>query len=299
MGKDLKVEAVRDHPTKGRVRVPECMVDYVSGAAKQTRDGRVNTMRRSSGQEEKKQGKPKKKMTRKKNQHQQFKLTEPEQEELQRASRRGYITLDGTGYRRGRKTSSLACAHRQFCDERENPQIVLCKASGGRPLDCVIVDLSPMRMTSEVGALLVNDFLVKWKAQIITAAANADMELRSDYLEDNCETLSTFEDEGSDTLTLEEEPLQYATTPTDEGSWATKPISKLPVLSMGVFEGERSNAKAMARELALLWGIPEEPAAKNDSRSRSDIKGRKPKHNKKDENRKRRRSNGRELELLF
>jgi hypothetical protein len=295
MGRDLKVEPIRDHPKKGRVRVPERMVSYVSGAAKTTRDGRVNTMRRISGSEEKTNVKQpnKKKASKKKKKQPQFKLTELEQEELQRASRRGYVTLDGTGYRRGRKTSSLACAHRQFCDEREKPQIVLCKASGGRPLDCVIVDVSPLRMTNAV-----DDVLVKWKAQIITAATNEDMELRSDYLEDNCEALLTFEDEGRDLLTLEEEPLQYAITLTDEDSWATEPISTLPVLSMGVFEGERSKAKAMARELALLWGIPEELAAANDSRSSSNSKGRKQKHSKKDENR-RRRSNGKELDFFF
>lgn len=293
MGQDMKVEPIRDHPTKGRVRVPGRLVEYVSGAAKKTRDGRTNTMRRVARVEEAEKKKKqrikavnkKKKMDRRKKQKklQPFKLNETEEKEFERSYRRGYVTLDGTGYRRGRKTSSLACAHRQYCDQREKPHIVLCKASGGRPLDCVIVDLSPLRTTSAVGA---NDFLVKWKTQILTAATNADMELRTDYLEDNCLTLST-EGEG---IELNEGQ--------SEDSWATKPISKLPVLSLGVFEGERSKAKAMARELALLWEIPEEPPASNDSSSDGiKNKARKAKH-KKDATPRRRRNNAQDLFLM-
>merc|ERR1712238_575120 len=73
------------------------------------------------------------------------------------------------------------------------PQIVLCKASGGRRLDCVIVDLSPLRKQNKGTKKDSNDasllFLYKWKQQIFSAAATAGMELRKDYLEDNCETL--------------------------------------------------------------------------------------------------------------
>jgi hypothetical protein len=158
------------------------------------------------------------------------------------------VTLEGTGYRRGRRASPLACEHRRWCDSLETPQIVLCKASGGRPLDCVIVDLSPLRLS----ATFCDTFLVTLKTQILTAAANADMELRRDYLEDSCESLLTLLEDDDD------DDMNDVIELTDEDAWATDPISKLPVLSMGVFEGERAKAKAMARELALLWEIPQD-----------------------------------------
>ena len=41
------------------------------------------------------------------------------------------------------------------------------------------------------------------------------------------------------------------------GKKESLPISKVPVISMGVFEGERAKAKAMARELASLWELPQ------------------------------------------
>lgn len=276
-GKKIKVEEICNHQNKiARVLVPETMVAYVSGAVKKTRSGRPNSMRRSAREETTAANKiNKNKPTNKKQQRrtttpsnnnnavatttrpkgQIFKLTTGEQQEFDRACRKGYVTLASTGFRRGRQASPLACTHRQWCDKREKPQVVLCKASGGRPLDNVIVDLSPMRM-----------MIVKYHmAQIMTAANNAGMELRSDYKEDNCETLSILQgndDQEECDTDVEDVPLMeyIVTTVTDADDWATKPIDKLQVLSMGVFEGERSNAKAMARELSQLWGIPDEPS---------------------------------------
>jgi hypothetical protein len=238
MGKVLKVEEIRDHPKKGRVRVPERMVAYVIGDVKQTSSREINTMRRVSNPASSSNSKK----TKNKRQHQPpkrkliaYKLADKEQEGLQRAVRNGFVTLNGTGFRRGRKTCNLACAHRQWCDaEVSKPQIVLCKASGGRPLDCVIVDLSPLRII---------DGYESWNQQIEAAAQMAGMALRSDYVEDNCQQ----------ELTENQQEL---------------PISNLPAISMGVFEGERSQAKAMTRELASLWDLPleqEMPGQKEQS----------------------------------
>mmetsp|Transcript_25318 Transcript_25318/g.59250 ORF Transcript_25318/g.59250 Transcript_25318/m.59250 type:complete len:173 (+) Transcript_25318:775-1293(+) len=111
-------------------------------------------------------------------------LSESDQRAFERASRQGFVTLEGTGYRRGRKSSALANLHREWCDKRSKPQIVLCKASGGRPLDNVIVDLSPLRL----GILSPDGMdaaILKYKKQIIKAAEASGMVLRSDYIEDN------------------------------------------------------------------------------------------------------------------
>ena len=88
---------------------------------------------------------------------------------------------------------------------------------------------------------------------------------------------------------------------TDEEAWANDPISKLPVLSLGVFEGERSKAKAMARELALLWDIPEElEETISNGSNESFKKGNKQKrNNKKDNQRRRRRSVSQDMDFFF
>jgi hypothetical protein len=229
------------------------MVAYACGEAKKTRDGRVNHLRRisrddverlSRGQPSKNRGYGSRNVP--------HRLNEEERQEMDRASRKGYITLAGTGYRRGRKGSPLANIHRQWCDAREKPQVVLCKASGGRPLDNVIVDLSPLRINGLFDdAAQVEDFLVKWKVQILTVAESTGMELRETYVEDNTlDKMESLDDNDDDVRT------EY-TAIVDAEAWATQPIWRLPVVSMGVFEGERSKAKAMAGELAELWEIPE------------------------------------------
>ena len=256
-GRQLKVESIRDTPGINRVRVPEKMVMYTCGEAKKTSDGRVNTMRRVTTQAEAKERQGTKNASNNKKisanrVDDTVRLSETELAEMSRAERKGYLSLMSTAYRRGRKSSALASFHREWCDAREKPQVILCKASGGRPLDHVIVDLSPLRIHGILDdPKAANEFLVKWKAQTLLAAENAGMVLRDDYIEDN--TVSVFEND--DELGIS--PSELVITLDNKKSWATLPIAKLPVVSLGVFEGERSKAKAMAKELAELWEIPE------------------------------------------
>jgi hypothetical protein len=295
------VEEIRDHPKMGRVKVPERMVSYVVGQVKRAPktannngsnnnnannkgNGNISSLRSIARLDKQKKvplspkqlEKRKQLKEQKKLQAQlQFPLTTAQEGELLRASRRGYLVVDGTSLSRDRTVNSLACAHRQYCDERERPQIVLCKAisragSKQSPLDCLIVDLSPLRLTSAVGREWVDDFLTKWKTQILAAAAKAGMELRTEYREDNCHSLEVVDDCASQDMdpgisdhialvNLLEHTSHYTITLTDEDSWATEPISRLPVVSMGIFEGERTKAKTMAKELAELWDLPMEP----------------------------------------
>lgn len=331
MGKSIKVEAIRDHPKKGRVKVPERMVAYVVGSVNRRTLRRIARLEgsSSSSSSSNNNNNNKKKMEKKKAprgggggggaQHLR-RLNSDQQAELLRAARRGFVTLEGTGFRRGRSSNALACAHRQLCDEQDHPQMVLCKASGGRPLDCLVVDLSPLRLVdNEDGPETTQAVWATWKEQILSAAQNAGMTLRRDYQEDNCYTLSTPDDDDNEEpvqkneeehekaeqkMVLvsktnlaasgegqEESPVwehmtpadaaaathasmesdkvgsveRTTTTPTalsvltDKVAWSSESIERLPSLSVGVFEGERSCAKAMARELVNLWDTAHEP----------------------------------------
>jgi len=249
-GKELRVEAIRTYGP--RVKVPEQLVTFTVGSVKKTRDGKVNTMRRvtTTDQPAKKRGHGSRKVS--------HRLNESERAAFERSERVGFVTLAGTGYRRGRKSSSLGNAHREWCDARGKPQIILCKASGGRPRDNVIVDLSPLRLGAlSTGDTLLDDSLTKWKMDILTAAENSGMTLVVDYVEDNTETIRGEDDDDDD----DESMLSHGV---NGASWSTDPIWKLPAISIGVFEGERSNAKAMAKELAILWDTME---LKQDLRS--------------------------------
>jgi hypothetical protein len=272
MGRPLRLESIRDGPKFKRVKVPEKLVQYLCGEAKKTRDGNVNSLRRARGNDANAAAKKAPKKTKKKassgNQNGASKLGEVETREMERAVKRGYVTLDGTGFRRGRRASPLANAHREWCDAREKPQIIVCKASGGRILDNVIVDLSPLRIDGIFeDSNMLGDFMIKWKTEILLAAEKAGMDLRDDYVEDN--TLDFSDDDCTDDD--EECQTEFVLNIEDVQSWASEPIWKLPCVSLGVFEGQRAQAKAMANALAELWDLPEqqdEQALETESKAR-------------------------------
>ena len=251
-GRPLRVECIVDHPKRRRVRVPGKLVAYTCGEIKKTGDGRVNTLRRVARDEEfdsqKTKKTPGKKKKKSKNESKKMgtsmHLNDKEQEELERRIRTGYLSLRSAAYRRGRKSSALANFHRDWCDKRGKPQIILCKASGGCPLDNIIVDMSPLRLHGMFReGQSVEDFINGWKSRILEAALEAGMELRDDYVEDNCICLL----EGDECVVKETNNSMIF----DERIWSSGRIQNLPTISMGVFEGERSKAKKMAK---VSWG---------------------------------------------
>jgi hypothetical protein len=295
------VEAIRDDTTV--VRIPEYMVEYVYGPMKKNRNDGGNdhktskssnndndvkvqriskddVERLSRGQPSKRKGYGSRSVP--------HRLNDDERQELDRAARKGYLTLIGGGNRRTRKGSPLKNIHRQWCDARDCPQILLYKAVGGKAIDEVVIDLSPLRLhglfdTPE----LVEDFLIRWKAEILSTAYETDMKLldktsstlNTNDDDDECEVASVDDDDNesnSDRDCVEE--VQIPTTYTitlqalDQQAWATNPIWQLPVVSLGLFQGERSKAKTMASKLAKLWNIPE-VITMNDVSSSSEYSG--------------------------
>lgn len=245
------------------------MVEYVSGASKKTRSGQTNELRRisrddvdrlSRGQPSKRKGYGSRGVP--------HRLNESERAEMDRAAKKGFLVVDGSGIRRARKGSPLVNIHRQWCDARAKPQIVVSKAAAvhdGDVVDQVICDLSPLRLNGLFDDPdLVAGYLVKWKTDIFTAASNAGLVLQEDddgyddEEEDHGEGSPDFAagDFDDNVITFDSQQLQEA--------WATQPIWKLPVVSVGVFEGHRSKAKTMAKELAILWEVPEETKGSAD-----------------------------------
>ena len=221
------------------------MVTYVSGSLKKLRNGQINSMRNardSEGQRKKKANSKKRAglLTKaKRRASASSNLSTADQQELGRACKKGYLTLDGRNAGHGSlaslcsslslKGSRLAVAHREWCDE----------GASGRSrevLDHIVIDLSPLRDQ-------VSD---KWRSEILDAAVEAGMVLQTAEENDECE--AEYDSHSSD----EELSHPYS------GSLESRlPIANLPFVSMGFFVGERTNAKAMARELAQLWDLPE------------------------------------------
>ena len=269
-GKRIKVEPITDFKGQNRVRVPGKIVAYVLGYVPKEDDQFSNESRTSANFIDNNSNKryptgnnsgsnKAKKKNSKRNggggrQPMFERLSEPDQRAFERASRQGFVTLEGTGYRRGRKSSPLANLHREWCDKRSIPQIVLCKASGGRPLDNVIVDLSPLRL-GILSPDVMDAAILKYQKQIIKAAEASGMMLRSDYVEDNSEKVAIVEVEEQTGMA----EVLIGVPTFDSSAWAKKPISSLPTVSMGVFEGERVCAKritdCLVREVKEETGV--------------------------------------------
>ena len=293
------MEAIREDTII--VRIPEYMVEYVYGPTRKNCDSNSDNKssksrnsksddikihriskddveRLSRGQPSKRRGYGSRNVP--------HRLNDDERQELDRAARKGYLTLIGGGNRRTRKGSPLKNIHRQWCDARDCPQILLYKAVGGKAIDEVVIDLSPLRLP---GLFDTPDFLITWKDQILSAADETNMKLldsASSSLEDSeCDVVSSALDNDDDDEnerdcvdevqipTRSTDTTYYITAPTfDQQAWATNPIWQLPVVTLGMFQGERSNAKTMASSLAKLWNIPE-VIAMNDASSSSTFSG--------------------------
>jgi hypothetical protein len=270
-GRRIKVEPITDFKGQNRVRVPGKIVAYVLGYVPKEDEQVSNDARtdgNSTGSKPKKRyssgnnsgsNRAKKKNNKRNgdgagNRKPMFeRLPESDRRAFERASRKGFVTLEGTGYRRGRKSSALANLHREWCDKRSKPQIVLCKASGGRPLDNVIVDLSPLRL-GILSPDVMDAAILNYKKQIVKAAEASGMILRSDYVEDNSEKVAIVEVEEQTGIA----EVLIGVPHFDSSAWAKEPISSLPTVSMGVFEGERICAKRMVKALSSLWQVPDD-----------------------------------------
>jgi hypothetical protein len=274
-GRRIKVERIRSQGP--RVRVPEQLLAYTLGKVKRVREGKPNTLRRiskddverlSRGQPAKKRGYGSRQVP--------HRLSEEDRAAFDRAARNGFVTLTTGGGRYDTtrhhlfSPSPLRNIHRQWCDARAKPQIILYKSAGrNQLLDSVLIDLSPLRCIDDNN----DELLAKFKADIFQAANICGMTLvnsnlisssqhsRSDANGNN-EKISAPSSSG--TTTTHEDDQQYSTT-LDESmeftvqisssSWAAEPIWRLPVISVGSFVGDRANAKEMCKQLSLRWQI--------------------------------------------
>ena len=233
-GKQLKVQPIIDHPKKGRVRVPEKLVVYVSGYEKKTRPGETNNLRRISREETAAAAAQKRKIQMARKKKSAPRMTETEWRDMERAATRGFLTLA-----RVRKGSQIKRTHLQWCEAREKPQIIHYKAFGGRTnVDRLLIELAPAYMH---GIVSTADQLAQFKDEILSEAALLDIKFCSEMCK-----------EGGVDDSMGDNDLCFPIDKSDATDWRSDSS-----LTVAVLEGERAKAKAMAKSLARLWDIPE------------------------------------------
>lgn len=284
----MKVEPIKDHPTAGRVLLPERMISYVSGPVKRISNNTnkpMNSLRRisrddverlSRGQPAKVKGSGSRSVP--------HRLNDVERTELHRAQKKGFVAVLGGGNRRTRKGSPLVNIFRQWCDAREKPQIILYKSTGSEskePLDRILVDLSPLRLhgfhTEADAENIVNEYKLEIEAAAMTAGMRPVLLLKEhdsvDYAGcgplEECDGEACHDDEEDDDRSSSLSINDTSDAVAKQKVWATRPIWQLPFLSAGEYKGERSHAKAMAKALSCLWDIaePDKVLAVDDNNS--------------------------------
>jgi hypothetical protein len=147
------------------------------------------------------------------------------------ARRKGYLEVDGSGWRAQRREAPLLNTYRSLCDARGQPSIVLHKRSTG--VDELLVDISPLR----------NPLLFHQVAQ-----ACLEQQHGGEVVGQGSGLGESIVDQ--DSMVSQDQP----------SLWDRRPIYQLPPYCIS-WELQRSDAKALAKCMAKLFDTVEENAA--------------------------------------
>jgi hypothetical protein len=150
------------------------------------------------------------------------------------ARRKGYLEVDGSGWRSQRRDAPLLNTYRSLCDARGQAMIVLHKGSTG--VDDLVVDISPLR----------NPKLFHQISQVCLEQQEGGKILYggSGWGENDS-------DQGKQRLTLSIVNQQ------EPSLWETRPIYQLPPYYIS-WQLQRSDAKSLGNRLAKLFDTVEE-----------------------------------------
>jgi len=149
---------------------------------------------------------------------------------------RGFLELSGSGWRSQRRDAPLYNTYRSLCDAQRQCMIVLHKQSTG--MDEIVVDLSPLRLP-EVFQGLAETCVATFAGTC--SGGSTIMAFQEPY------TTSRLEEEDHDTVL----PMPEK----DDDPWATRPIYQLPPYCIVWDQLPRSEAKALAKNLANHFEI--------------------------------------------
>jgi hypothetical protein len=163
------------------------------------------------------------------------------------ARRKGFLEIEGSGWRSQRREAPLLNTYRSFCDARGQASIVMHKGNTG--IDELVVDISPLR-NPEMSPQIAQACLEHADGGEIVFQGSRD-EPSSDDQEVLALTLSIVEDGPS--------------------PWETRPIYQLPPYCIS-WELQRNEAKLLAKKMAKLFDTADEAATASASRKPIGVK---------------------------
>jgi hypothetical protein len=183
------------------------------------------------------------------------------------ARRKGYLEVEGSGWRSQRREAPLLNTYRSLCDARGQVSIVLHKSNTG--IDELVLDLSPLR-NPEIFDRVTQICLEAVKGgraigqgsrTIMDGPLHAD---EDDEIESLPTTLSSAYDRNGGIKSRDNEGNQASL-------WESRPIYQLPPFFVS-WELSRGDAKATAKSLATLFDTKEDKAVGTSSRKPVGVK---------------------------
>jgi len=164
-------------------------------------------------------------------------LNEEERLLFDQARRKGFLEINGSGWRKQRRDAPLLNTYRSLCDARGQPSIVLHKGNTG--MDELVTDISPLRVVTkfvEIAEACRNKYeggeiFDQGSVSVETMGEDEQRDIRDE----------DFEDGGDE----------------NRKSFETRPIYQLPSFLI-TWELSRSEAKTLAKSLAEDFQTKEE-----------------------------------------
>ena len=163
------------------------------------------------------------------------------------ARRKGFLEIEGSGWRSQRREAPLLNTFRSLCDARGQASIVLHKGSTGT--DELVVDISPLRNPRMFPQITQACLEQAEGGEVVFQGSGDDIETENQ--EDLALTLSIVENEPS--------------------PWETRPIYQLPPYCIS-WELQRNDAKKLGKKMAKLFDTIEETATASSSRKPVGVK---------------------------
>lgn len=183
------------------------------------------------------------------------------------ARRKGYLEVEGSGWRSQRREAPLLNTYRSLCDARGQVSIVLHKSNTG--IDELVLDLSPLRNPSTFDRV-AQVCLEEVKGAGVAIQGSRTMMEESMQVDEDAEIerlpmpLSS-DDEQSTEITSPDNARDEAT------AWELRPIYQLPPYYVS-WELSRGDAKAVAKSFASLFDTKEDKQVGSSSRKPIGVK---------------------------
>lgn len=178
------------------------------------------------------------------------------------ARNKGFLEIEGSGWRSQRREAPLLNTYRSLCDARGQASIVLHKGSTG--MDELVCDLSPLRNPKIFNEIAQKCLELQGGGEVVFQGSIGSMEATTDDEEETEDLSMTLK-------IVDESTIDDNSDQTDEvtpGPWETRPIYQLPPFCIS-WELERSQAKALGKSLAKAFETIE---AKRESKKPVGVK---------------------------